>query len=115
MFLLFRIHAAVSFRQEFFCLRAILRINGEADAERKPVLAADFASCYSGEFAQAESAGFRRRRTETRRHDDKLVAAHTRNVVIIAARSLQGLGKKFQDAVTFQVPVTIVDLLETIK
>src|SRR6202041_3304530 len=44
----------------------------------------------------------------------KFVAAHARHVVIFAATVFQCLGKKTQDAVSFQVSETVVDLLEPV-
>src|SRR5260370_1216898 len=91
--LFLQIHAPVSLGEKLFSVIAILGIEGTANAEREPILAAYLTSCYPGKFAQTHAARFGCVCAQPWRDDHKFIASHAGNVVILSARTLQGLGE----------------------
>src|SRR6202165_4006558 len=113
--LLFQVHATVSFRQQFFGVRAVFRINGTPYAQGKDVFIANFTSRGPGQLAQADPSSLGRGDTQAGRDNPTLVATHASHVVVFAAGALQALGKQAQETIAFQVAEAIVDLLKTIQ
>src|SRR3974390_640605 len=114
LLLLFQIHAAVRFCKELFRIFAVLGILRATHAEREYVFATNFNAGLLGQRKHLRRFLFRRIRIEARRDDDKFVAAHAGDVVILTATVFERLGKQAQHAIAFEVTEAVVDLLEAV-
>ncbi len=114
LLLFLQIHAPISFGEQLLRIFAIRRKDCLSDTQGKYVFGTDL---YAGLFRERAylictlGCGFSRK---PRSDDHKLVASHSRHIVVFAAAFLECLSEQSQHAISFEVAEAVVDLFKTI-
>ena len=113
--LLGQVHAPVGLGQELLRVRAVLDVHRFTHAHREQIFSAVPPSRLHGDLRELPDLGRDRIRRISGQHNDKLVATHARDIVVLAAVLAQSLGHGAKHFISFQVAESVVDLFETVQ
>src|SRR5215469_10982489 len=115
LFLFRQVHATIRLAEQAVGVGAILGEDGVADTKaQRDIADADDLSSLSGNGLKLLDFLSDLILLEAGQDQDELVAAHARDIIVLAAAFLQPFGNTAQQAVAFQMAQLVVDLLEAV-
>jgi hypothetical protein len=115
MELLGRVHLPVGLGKKLFRIHAILRIKCCSQAQRQHILAAHLTAGLLRQCVQQDGFLADGPRRHVGRNDDKLVAAHSRRIIVLAANLPHQIGEKLEHFVSCQMAVAVIDFFKSVQ
>src|SRR6267154_952951 len=109
------VHATIGFGKQVLDVKTVLRAERRSHAQCNQIAAGNFPSSFYGQLVQATRFFIGALRIHSGSDDHKFISAHTRNIIVAATALFEVGGKIFQQVVTLEVAVEIVNLLEVVE